>query len=98
MDGDDRMRVLECKTVQQGELNRKRNRRRGAEYTKNCGRSNMRASKRRAWARSGNEEMKRVIVACIMKGATRSAIRGTRARPPALSHCAPIHHPRPHVP
>lgn len=27
----------------------------------------------------------------------RSAIRGTRARPPALSHCAPIHHPRPCV-
>jgi hypothetical protein len=27
----------------------------------------------------------------------RSAIRGTRARPPALSHCAPIHHPHLHV-
>ena len=27
----------------------------------------------------------------------RSAIRGTHARPPALSHCAPIHHPRPCV-
>ncbi len=63
MDEDDRMRVLEWKRVQQGELNRKQNRRRGAEYTKNCDRSNMRAPKRRALSKIRNEEMKRVIVA-----------------------------------
>lgn len=40
---------------------------------------------------------KRGKVAAPRKGA-RSAIRETRARPPAQSHCAPIRPPCPHVP